>query len=185
MPTQVVKPFSQLFARLCTFLLSLSHLGNLQDFHNFRGLSVSVGFDKFKISQRSVNMCGIDRRVEFFTSNLTHDRALLREEKIDWWKTHFDYLNFPSTWRDIYFTPFENYSIERQTPLSLFSYSFFSRSGMSFVLLCAVFLLLGDARESDEIFWVAAARPSHWATNLYFSVNYFEYVKKFPNASLG
>lgn len=39
------------------------------------------------------------------------------------WKTHFDYLNFPSTWRDIYFTPFENYSIERQTPLSLFCLS--------------------------------------------------------------
>jgi hypothetical protein len=40
---------------------------------------------------------------------------LIIEAKIDWWKTHFDYLNFPSTWRDIYFTPFENYSVERQT----------------------------------------------------------------------
>ena len=35
-------------------------------------------------------------------------------------KTHFDYLNFPSTWRDIYFTPFVNYSIERQTRCRLF-----------------------------------------------------------------
>lgn len=48
-----------------------------------------------------------------------------RRRKIDWWKSssssvNFDYLNFPSTWRDIHFTPFENYSIERQALRSSF-----------------------------------------------------------------